>query len=132
MPKVPRQRSYKQPKPGKEVATTGRRSARRMVAATGMFVAVAVILTGCSPDLWPDFLGGSKGADRFSAPTSFRLERPATATVAAASGPRSGAPPGGAGLCPKPRARASRAAPQGEDSCRLQCRGRAGTPRAAR
>lgn len=61
MPKVPKQRSLKPRKP--IAASSGRRSAgRRMVAVAPIFLVGLVTLSGCSPDLWPEFLGGAHGS----------------------------------------------------------------------
>jgi hypothetical protein len=61
MPKVPKQGSYRQPKP--KASSSGRRSTtRRMVGIVPIFLVGLVALSGCSPDLWPEFLGGSHGS----------------------------------------------------------------------
>jgi hypothetical protein len=81
MPKVPRQRGYKQPKP--RAVTSGRRSAgRRAFAVVPLFLVTMLALTGCSPELWPQFMGGAKDSTpapvvTSSAPVGEDLQAPA-------------------------------------------------------
>ncbi len=73
MPKVPRQRSPGRTKPKQRkqnVQPSGRRAARPMVAAVPLFLVTALVLTGCSSDLWPEFLGGAKGPTEVPVATS--------------------------------------------------------------
>ena len=71
MPKVPRQRGYRQ---RRAVTSTGpssrRRSNRRkMVAAVPVLLVGTLLLSGCSSELWPEFLGGAQQATRTPSPT---------------------------------------------------------------
>lgn len=76
MPKVPRQRSYRAPKPRPESSTAGRRSSkRRMIAVVPMVLIGTLAMSGCSADLWPQFITGATS----STPTP-------TATVAKVPG----------------------------------------------
>jgi hypothetical protein len=61
MPKVPRQRNYKQGKSKAAEVTTGRRrsTTRRMTGVIPVLLAGTVALSGCSSELWPEFLGGA-------------------------------------------------------------------------
>jgi hypothetical protein len=80
MPKVPRQRSYKAPKPRAVSAPAGRRSnRRRMVAVAPMVLIGALALSGCSADLWPDFITGASTPT--STPTATAAKAPAGADV---------------------------------------------------
>jgi hypothetical protein len=75
MPKVPRQRGYRRPKT-RSAAAPGRRSTkRRMVAVVPLVLVALLALSGCSPDLWPDFSGGGKTAS----PTPVISKTPAAA-----------------------------------------------------
>lgn len=56
MPKLPRQRSYRVNKPKAVTTRRGRRSTSRMIAVPA-FVIGALVLSGCSSDLWPDLAG---------------------------------------------------------------------------
>jgi hypothetical protein len=60
MPKVPRQRRYKQSK--QKASASGRRSTRKMIAVVPVVLIGVLALSGCSSDLWPEFLGGAKGS----------------------------------------------------------------------
>ncbi|MCU1515193.1 MAG: hypothetical protein JWO10_2283, partial [Microbacteriaceae bacterium] len=62
MPKVPKQKGYKQPRRPKPATTTGRRSARRMVAVVPVLLIGTLSLSGCSTDLCPEFMGGSSAS----------------------------------------------------------------------
>ncbi len=74
MPKVPRQRGFRRPRT--KSSAPGRRSAkRRMVAAVPLFLVALVTLSGCSPDLWPDFSGSPSSAT----PTPVTSTTPAAA-----------------------------------------------------
>ncbi len=74
MPRVPRQRSYRQRRP--KSTTAGRRSTRRrMVAVVPVFTISLLVLSGCSSDLWPEFLGGSRAAS--PAPVASKVITPA-------------------------------------------------------
>ncbi|WP_349897302.1 hypothetical protein [Parafrigoribacterium soli] len=61
MPKVPRQRRYKPRRTVPPVSGNGRRRSthRRMIAVVPVLVISSLALSGCSPDAWPAFLGGS-------------------------------------------------------------------------
>jgi hypothetical protein len=75
MPRVPRQRSYRQRRP--KSSTAGRRSTRRrMVAVVPVFTISLLLLSGCSSDLWPEFLGGSPAVS--PAPVASKVITPAT------------------------------------------------------
>jgi len=72
MPRVPRQRSYRARRP--KTTTAGRRSTRRrMVAVIPVFTVSLLVLSGCSSDLWPEFLGGSHA----TAPAASKVITPA-------------------------------------------------------
>jgi hypothetical protein len=71
MPKVPRQRGYKPRKTGSLAAKGGRRSnGRRMVAIIPIILVGTVALSGCSKDLWPDFMTGGSTASSTPTPTA--------------------------------------------------------------
>jgi hypothetical protein len=59
MPRVPKQRGYQRPKTRAVEVRSGRRrsTVRRMVAIVPLVLAGAVVLSGCSADQWPQFLG---------------------------------------------------------------------------
>jgi hypothetical protein len=59
MPRVPRQRGYQRPTTKAIEVKSGRRrsTVRRMVAIVPLVLAGAVVLSGCSADQWPQFLG---------------------------------------------------------------------------
>ena len=59
MPRVPRARIYGARQRAALPASRGRRSSRRMVAVVPILLASTLALSGCSPDLWPEFLGGT-------------------------------------------------------------------------
>ena len=59
MPRVPRARIYGARQRAALPAARGRRSTRRMVAVLPFFLASTLVLSGCSPDLWPEVLGGT-------------------------------------------------------------------------
>jgi hypothetical protein len=60
MPKPPRPKSYKPSKStGIEVKSGRRSTARRMTAVIPVLLAGTVVLSGCSSELWPEFLGGA-------------------------------------------------------------------------
>ncbi|HEY8885561.1 MAG TPA: hypothetical protein VIO35_09640, partial [Chloroflexota bacterium] len=70
MPKVPKQRGYKPRKTGTVAAKGGRRSnARRMVAIVPILLVGTVALSGCSPELWPEFMTGGSSASATPTPT---------------------------------------------------------------
>ena len=56
MPKLPRQRSYRVNKPKAVTTRRGRRSTSRMIAVPAFLIG-ALVLSGCSSDLWPDLAG---------------------------------------------------------------------------
>ena len=63
MPKVPRQRSYRPRKPKAMAQSGGRRSnRRRMVAIVPVLLMGGLLLSGCSPNSWPDFMTGAASA----------------------------------------------------------------------
>ncbi|MBK4346146.1 hypothetical protein [Lacisediminihabitans changchengi] len=69
MPKVPRQRGYRQRRAVS--STAGRRSIRRkMVVATPVLLVGTLLLSGCSSELWPEFLGGAHQATPSPSPTT--------------------------------------------------------------
>jgi hypothetical protein len=61
MPKVPRQRRYKPRRTKAPAVTSGRRRSthRRMIAVIPALLISSLALSGCSPDAWPTFLGGT-------------------------------------------------------------------------
>ena len=60
MPKVPRQRSYRPRKPKAMAQSGGRRSNRRRMVAIGPVLLIGgLMLSGCSPNSWPDFMTGA-------------------------------------------------------------------------
>lgn len=70
MPRVPRQRSYKPRKPRAVSATGNRRSTRRrMVAIAPVLLIGTLALSGCSPQLWPEFLTGGSSSTPTPTPT---------------------------------------------------------------
>jgi len=68
MPKVPKQRTYRQPK--QKAPTAGRRSTKRLVAVVPVVLISVLALSGCSSDLWPEFLGGAKGSTPAPVPSA--------------------------------------------------------------
>lgn len=82
MPKIPKQKGYKSPKAPRGGAPTGRRSTgRRAMVAVPVLLVATLLLSGCSRDLWPAFLGGSPDSTPVStstalAPVTKGLEAP--------------------------------------------------------
>jgi hypothetical protein len=71
MPKVPRQRGYKPRKTGAIATKGGRRSnSRRMVAIVPILLVGSVALSGCSADLWPEFMTGGSSPTATPTPTA--------------------------------------------------------------
>ena len=63
MPKAPKQKAYKPKKRPSSGPPSGRRAAgRRAAIAVPILLVGAIGLSGCSPDLWPEFLGGSSAS----------------------------------------------------------------------
>ncbi|MET4782599.1 hypothetical protein [Glaciihabitans sp. UYNi722] len=77
MPKVPRQRRYKVRKPKAVTsAPAGRRSRRRMIAVVPVLLVSTLALSGCSAELWPEFMTGSSASP---SPTATASKVPAAA-----------------------------------------------------
>ncbi len=71
MPKVPRQRSYRRHKPkGAEPVVARRSRRRRMVATVPVLLISGLVLSGCSPSAWPDFVTGASSASATATPTA--------------------------------------------------------------
>jgi len=73
MPKVPRQRGRRQRRAASSTAASRsprRRSTRRkMVVAVPVLLVGTLLLSGCSSELWPEFLGGASQASPSPSPT---------------------------------------------------------------
>lgn len=59
MPKVPRQRGYRQRKPKAAPSGSRRSNARRMTVILPIALIGSLALGGCSAELWPEFIAGS-------------------------------------------------------------------------
>lgn len=59
MPKPPKRLKYKPQKQNALPAVRGRRAAGRAGMVAGMLVIGSLVLSGCTAESWPDFLGGS-------------------------------------------------------------------------
>lgn len=59
MPKPPKRMKYKIQKPKSLPITRGRRAAGRAGMVTGTLIIGALVLSGCTAESWPEFLGGS-------------------------------------------------------------------------
>ncbi len=84
MPKPPRQRAFKQSATAQTPTNArGRRSRRPMIAVVPV-IAGALVLSGCSADSWPEFLGGSGAEPTPTATAEAPAEElPATAVTVA-------------------------------------------------
>lgn len=69
MPKPPKRLKYKSPKQKALPALRGRRAAGRAGMVTGMVVAGALVLTGCTAESWPEFLGGEAASSPSPTPS---------------------------------------------------------------
>ncbi|MBB5632468.1 hypothetical protein BKA04_000691 [Cryobacterium mesophilum] len=69
MPKPPKRLKYKVPKQKSLQAPRGRRAAGRAGMVTGMVVAGALVLTGCTAESWPEFLGGEAASSPSPTPS---------------------------------------------------------------
>lgn len=69
MPRLPRQRSYRVRKPKAITQARGRRSRRRLVAVVPTMLVGAVVLSGCSADLWPDLSSAATSASPSASPS---------------------------------------------------------------
>jgi len=84
LPQLPRQRSYRVTKSATDASPRSRRSIRRMIAVVPVMLVGSLVLSGCSPALWPDLAGRDAiplASPSASAPAEPVDEREPAATV---------------------------------------------------